>query len=227
MPVSPQQQQMDVQLAYLGERADPDVGSELAAALQLYEQLDDLRGQWQANFRLASWHMARNDRTAALPFSRRAMALALRLQDDSRQFASLIQLGQLTDQATLFDQAARCARTDTELALAWTLMQRYPDAAALFKPLNAHEQPEIFGFMYYQYGKHTGDIESVLAALTLYRQAGNVYGVVDSLFLAAQVAPQITDAIDYAERALRAAEHLPDEARSRFIQAWLTAAGGD
>lgn len=212
---------MDLQLEQSSQRSDESAYQQINRALSYYKQIDDRPGQWQANISLANWHIAQHEKIKALPFARRALGLAEKLNDRSMKFTSSIQLGLLTEAPPLYLQALNNAQTDLQRALALTFLKRYEEAKKIFPRPHSDQNPDELGFLYYHYGKHRKELPYVLLALDNYRNADYVYGVIDSLFLAAQLAEKPATASDFAERALLAAESAKDEMRTRAIQAWI------
>ncbi len=212
---------VDLQLEQSGQRTDKIAYQQTNSALSYYEQIDDRSGQWQANVSLADWHVAHDEKAKAEPYARRALYLAEKLDERSMKFTSSIQLGQLTEDQSLYRQAYNNAQTGLQRAIALTFLQQYDEAEKSFTGIGSSQNPDELGFLYYQYGKHKRELRYVLLALDNYRKADNVYGVIDSLFLAARLAEHGAAATDYAERALLAAEGIGSKARAGAIQEWM------
>ncbi len=189
-------------------------------ALSYFEQIDDRAGQWRANVRLANWHLAKLESDTAIPYAREAYRLAERLGESPMLFVSSLQLGSVTNDDKLMAGAYAHAQSPLQKALALTYIKKFDRAEAYLAELDGDRNPGDVGFLYYQVGKHKGELADVLTAQRYYRLADNVLGVIDSLFLAAQLADG-ESAADFAARAVRAARSAGYQTRAAAIQQWI------
>lgn len=197
----------------------------LETALVYFEQIDEAEGQWRANKAIADWHIKHHQTATALPYASRGLAIAKQLSRPEYIYASAVQVGQLNDSETYFSVALNHAQSDKEKALALTLLQRFDAAeSAILSSVDADYGSET-AYIYYHIGKYQRNLGYLLKARQHYQYADNTFGVIDSLFLAAQIseAQQDTErARDFAERALRAAKHSESKARISAITKWLS-----
>jgi len=195
----------------------------LHAALAYFEKVDDLEGQWQANYTLANWYMGQQRPTEAQSSAKAAMSLATRLQRADYIYASAIQNGQLNANPGHYAAALNHASGPAQTLIAQILLQDFSAANSLLMAQKVTGSANDLGFIYYHVGKHNKDPDQLMVAREHYQRADNVYGVIDSLFLAAQLTyperPQ--QAIDYAQRALRAAAHIDNQRRKASISQWI------
>jgi hypothetical protein len=211
----------DMQLEQNGRRGDKIANQQINQALSYYELVDDRPGQWQANLSLANWHLTQGEDAKAEPYARQGYELAEKLNDRAMIYHSSVQLGRLVNDSSYYQQALNSAEGSLQKAVALTLLERYEEAESLFGGIDSTQESEQLGFLYYRYGKHRRMLSYVLLALESYRRADNISGIIDSLFLAAQLATSESMAIDYAQRALLSANRAGSEVRRDAIQHWI------
>lgn len=228
---------LDQQLVNVYEDANPFAEHELKLLLRDYELLDDAAGQWAANFKLANWYISLNKSRSALPYARRAEQLSRELHsqeypissynNENLRFVSLIQLGQLSGEPSVLGLALNYAKVDVERLIALTYLKRFDEVEVHLNKIHADSEPSAAAFACYQLAKYGRDPEFAKKATDYYRVAGSHFGVVDSLFLNAQLLEESggseAEFIELAVRAKRAARHLPDEKRVMAIEAWIAA----
>jgi len=197
----------------------------LETALAYFEQIDEADGQWRANKAVADWYINNRQTARALPYASRGLVIAHQLSSPEYIYASAVQLGQLSESETYYSLALNHAQSDKEKALALTLLQRFDAAeSTILRAVDAEPGSET-AFIYYHIGKYQRNLGYVLKARQYYQYADNIFGVIDSLFLAAQISESQQAAMrarDFAERALRAAKHSESKARIAAITKWLS-----
>lgn len=192
---------------------------QLHSALATFTSYDQLSQQWSAQFAISNWHSANGDHNLAQKHATFAYELADILQNQNKRYASHIQLGQLSNSTTLFQQALDLTENDIEKAIIYTHLEQYNKAYSLFSNNNKASKEDL-AFLYYRYGKYKKHIPSVLKARDLFIITSNKTGVIDSLFLAAQLV-QGKPATTLAQRALSASIESLDKAREEVIRSWL------
>ena len=202
---------------------DGDVAGKnvIQQALQYYRALDDRPGQWEANLALARWHLARGDIAAASEFGRSALAIGKQLPNSKYRCSAALFVGQLQGDVELYHYALKNAESPLHKALALSLLDQYEASAKQFGRINDLRYADEKGFLLYRYGKAKSSTKHLEQALELYQYAGNALGVVDSLYLLAQLSPSPAAAKGYGVRALHSAKAQQDQRRVKAIQSWL------
>ena len=220
-PVTPrlQQQQANLQTYHQMLLNPTSSTGQLQRALIFFQSTDNLAAQWHAHHLLASRYL--DQPPIALDHARQAWQLAQQLAQAPLQYASSVQMGMLTSDHKYYTQALAQALTPVDKALALMLLGDYQQSAALFLEMEPTSAPERMAFLYYQYGKHTSQQAAVMRALALYQSLGDVSGIIDSLYLAAQLEPEQEQAGFFARRALGAAQAVEDGQRTQVIESWL------
>lgn len=202
---------------------DGDVAgkSVIEQALHYYQALDDRQGQWQANLALARWHLARDDRAAAANYGQAALAIARDLPLSKYRCGAALFVGQLQQDKQLFQYALDNADTPLQKALALSLLEDFEGSSKWFGKIHDQRFADEKGFLLYRYGKANASITHLQQALARYRYAGNALGVVDSLFLLAQLSADPDRARGLGQRALKSAQAQRDQRRVAAIENWL------
>ena len=222
---SPQAQMYHERLVLQSQNLSPTYISQRNQALHYYQSIDDRLGQWQAHLGLANGYLAASDRDQALVHARAAHRLALTFNNPSMQYASDLQLGQLSGDRQLIQSALENADTTLKQAVCMALLQQFDGLESLLKelPQQTLDNSKQLGFVFYHWGKHQNDLASLNQALHFYRSAGHASGVVDTLFVSAKIAqqedPQLAQ--QFAQRALLAAIQLENDPRQARIKTWI------
>ncbi|GAA3947564.1 hypothetical protein GCM10022278_03470 [Allohahella marinimesophila] len=211
-------------------RKDDAARADLRSALGVFEALDDRPGRWAASAALANWHIAQREVETGAAYSRQAFELAPHTNSTHAMYESSLQLGQLTQDRDIILSAMPHAQNALETAVIHVLLN---DHAAATQALAAYEQPAnasraenaARAFVLYRLGKHNGDKALVIEALKHYRLAADVYGVTDSLFLAATLETSPAAALELAQRALLSARQSGEPSRITVIAQWLALKG--
>lgn len=209
-----------------------DIPGQREAALRFFSATDDQGGQYRAW--LQALRRADNE-TERRGAANQLMQLAQALDEPEYLFVAAANLWVLSDasepqqRAQYADLMRTQARTWRDHAVMAALLG---EPARLLQQLQTFEQLSVadrarsadsqtLGFLYWRAGWLTQEAEYALQALAYYRLSSDFNGVVDALFLAAQLSGDPATAQQLAQRALLAADNAGLEDKSQVIARWL------
>lgn len=211
-----------------------DIPGQRAAALRFFAATDDQGGQYRAWLQALRRAETDAERQAA---AQQLMQLAQALDEPEYVFVAAANLWVLTEPAAAA-QRARYADLMREYARTWrdeaVTAALLGEQASLLKQLQTIEHLSVakraraadsqtLGFLYWRAAWLTRDPGYALQALAYYRLGSDFNGVVDALFLAAQLSTDPEAALRLAQRAQLAASNAGLHAKHESITRWLAA----
>ena len=195
----------------------------LLAALQHYESIDDLPGQWRTRHTLTSLALSREDHAGASKHVKVLALIAPQLKQDHISYKTSLMLGRIHTDESYFRQAISFASSDMERAVAESYLGNTAKAAQMITDAGS-DAPNDKAFVLYRHAKASGSKSHYKLALDAYKIAGDSRGVADSLVSLAKLeADQGAkgSARTYARRAIRVLNSINDKARAKKVSDWL------
>lgn len=200
---------------------------EIKVSLSIFEQYDDINGQWLANYHIANYWTSFNKYNKALKFSIKARELAEIMQQTKALFKSTFQVAQLTKNAVLMQKSLEYTSNVVERALVLTHLDRNQQAYDLISAEIDSSNPEQYNtlaFILFQYAKKYNIETLIKRSKYFYIKAGNGNGVVDCLFLLAKYNFNKQDLLlakQFSNRAMTASSAINNVYKSEKIKLWI------
>ena len=196
----------------------------LDAALEKYQSIDDLAGQWRIRYAIASIAFANDDLIEATTQVDVLEEIAEQLNSATIKYKTYLLLGRSRDDEQYYYDALKFASSTLQKAVARAYLGETRLAVELLKDASSYN-PGDRGFIYYQHALVTESPAYFHLSLDAYRLAEDSRGVADSLVSLARFEfanNRIRQAQTYARRAVRVLESAGDNGRARTVEAWLS-----
>jgi tetratricopeptide (TPR) repeat protein len=196
----------------------------LDAALEKYQSVDDLNGQWRVRYMKASIAFANDDLEEAATQADVLEDLARQLNTATVRYKTYLILGRSRNDNQYYRQALNVASSSLEKAIVRAYLGETAVAVKLLED-DSSFSPADRGFIYYQHALATGSPAYFHRSLDAYRLAEDSRGIADSLLSLARIEfgnDRVLEARGYARRAVRALESAGDEKRAKTVESWLS-----
>ncbi len=203
---------------------DDEAENSLLAALNHYQSIDDLDGQWRMHYLMTTSALAIDDLTSATQHASHLEQLSNKINKRKIRYRTSLLLGQIRDDSQYFQSALASANTPLERAIAATYLGNTSEAISLLDKDNIGD-PADRAFIYYQHAKKVDSEQYFHLALDEYKTAQDSRGVSDALVNLALLSAKngrTEQAKDYGRRASRALSAAGLKHRAIAIDAWLS-----
>jgi len=202
---------------------DQQAAKGLEAALQHYQSLDDLAGQWRIHLIRTKLAKAKGDLPGADREVERLREFARQIGSSEVLFETYILLAQIKGDERYYSSALAISPTPLKRAVVLTYLDRVEEAIKLVDPVGK-AYPDDRAFVLFRYALRSGREEDMQRALEAYRIAEDSRGVADSLVHLSRLAAkgnQAEQARVYGNRAVTVLTSIGEIERAYAIQDWL------
>ena len=195
----------------------------LDAALEKYQSIDDIAGQWRIRYAIASIAFANDDLDKVTAQVDILEEIAAQLNSATIQYKTYLVLGRSRNDEKYYYDALNVASSILEKAVVQAYLGKTDLAIKLLENTSTYS-PEDRGFIYYQHALVTESPTYFRLSLDAYRLAEDSRGIADSLVSLARIEVannRVHQAQTYARRAVRVLESAGDDQRAKSVEAWL------